>query len=298
MELPSRFFKQRKLQTHVEQRSAYTLEHSELNVFETHQKAEAVKLQFGTPVLASMLVGRKVMHLRDHRGFDFLPGESILLPPDEIMCIDFPDATEQHPTRCLALCIDEDKIEQLLQQLNEFHPRQDGASWELHPDNMHFRNEPVIHQLLQRLIFVFTEDHPQKEIFVDGMLRELLIRICQTKNVEELRQAPSSSHRLAFVLDYIHKNLHKPLSVAELSHKAHISESHFHRVFKQEMGSSPVDYINGQRLRLASQLLRSSAMSVGEICQRCGFSSLSYFTRLFKRNKSITPKQFQQQWRS
>lgn len=298
MKLPQRFFRQRKLDTHVEQRSAFTLRHAELNIFETHQQAKAVELRFSTPVLASMLEGRKVMHLRDHRGFDFLPGESILLPSNELMCIDFPDAHEQDPTRCLALCIDEQKIKQLLQQLNEFYPRQDGAEWELHPDNLHFRNEPAIHQLLQRLIFVFTENHPQKEVFVDGMLRELLIRICQTKHVQELNNAPSSSNRLAFVLDYIHKNLSAPLSIAELSQKAHLSESHFHRVFKQEIGCSPVDYINRERLRLASRLLRSSAMSVSEICQRCGFRSLSYFTRLFKRNKSITPKQFQQQWRS
>lgn len=298
MELPSRFFQQRKLDTHVEHRSSFTLRDAELNVFETHQKAESIKLQFSTPVLASMLIGRKVMHLRDHRGFDFLPGESILLPSDELMCIDFPDANEQHPTRCLALCIEQDKIQQLLNQLNEFYPRQDGARWKLRPDNLHFRNEPAIHQLLQRLIFVFTENHPQKEVFVDGMLRELFIRICQTENMTELQQAPSSSNRLSYVLDYIHNNLGKSLSIAELSQKAHMSESHFHRVFKQEMGLSPVDYTNRQRLRLASRLLRSSAMSVSEICQRCGFSSLSYFTRLFKRNKAITPKQFQQQWRS
>ena len=62
-----------RLESHVENRTIYTLQNAELNVYETHLFAEKVELAFGSPVLASMLRGKKVMHLREN-SFEFFPG--------------------------------------------------------------------------------------------------------------------------------------------------------------------------------------------------------------------------------
>ena len=82
----------RKLVDLVENRTAYTLNNAELNIYETHKTAEKVALQFTNPVLASMIRGKKVMHLTDLPSFEFLPGESVIVPSHEIMQIDFPEA--------------------------------------------------------------------------------------------------------------------------------------------------------------------------------------------------------------
>lgn len=96
---------ERSLFTLVENRSVYTMDACELNVFETHQRAKEVNLQFGDWVLTSMLRGKKVMHLAGRPGFDYLPGESVIVPPHELMKIDFPEAGKETPTQCLALAI-------------------------------------------------------------------------------------------------------------------------------------------------------------------------------------------------
>ena len=96
MQLPDKFFKERKLENLVENQTSYTLNNASMHVFETHSQAEKVLLQFDQPVLASMLIGKKVMHLRDKKSFDFLPGESLILPSNEVMCIDFPEANEDN----------------------------------------------------------------------------------------------------------------------------------------------------------------------------------------------------------
>ena len=70
MELSKSFFQGRRLETLVENQTTYTLQHAEMHVFETHQQAERVLLKFDQPVLASMLQGKKLMHLRDQEAFE------------------------------------------------------------------------------------------------------------------------------------------------------------------------------------------------------------------------------------
>lgn len=297
MQLPEKFYKGRKLQSLVENQTSYHTPHAELHIFETHREAKRVLLKFDEPVLASMLVGKKVMHLRDHQPFCFLPGESLILPSDEVMCIDFPEATMDNPTRCLAMAISPEKIRKVLSAMNETMPRNDDTEWGLIDYNFHFTNDEAIYQLLHRLLFLFVEDHPSKQLFVDMTLRELIIRILQSesrKAYEDKALTLSSSNRLAYVIQYIRDHLDEPLTIEELSRQACMSESNFHRVFKNELGVSPIDFINDERIKLASSLLHDPRRKIKEIYMACGFNSLSYFTRVFKRKKKVSPKAFQQ----
>ena len=82
----------RKLTTLVENRTTYQADFAELNIYETHTVAERVELTFDFPVIASMLTGKKVMHLDQMPSFAFLPGESVVMPAGERMVIDFPIA--------------------------------------------------------------------------------------------------------------------------------------------------------------------------------------------------------------
>ena len=286
------------MQSLVENQTSYTLRSAEMHVFETHQQAQRVLLEFNQPVLASMLEGKKVMHLQEMQSFDFLPGESLILPASEQMCIDFPEAEMDNPTRCLAMTISEDKIREIVLLLNEQMPRAEEEEWRFANYNFHFTNDLAIHQIIQRLLFLFAENHPSKDLFADYMLRELVIRILQAetrKIYTEQALSLSSSNRLAFIIAYIRDNLDQSLSIAELSGKAYMSESNFHRVFKNELGVSPVDFINNERIKLATSLLHNPKRKIKDVYVACGFNSLSYFIRLFKRKYQLSPKEYQQQ---
>src|SRR5690606_19851108 len=104
----------RKLTTLVENRTTYNSDYAELNIYETHKYAEKVSLTFNFPVIASMLTGKKVVHLEGMPSFDFFPGESVVMPTNKEMIIDFPIATMEAPTQCLALGIDSSKIDEVV----------------------------------------------------------------------------------------------------------------------------------------------------------------------------------------
>lgn len=295
LSLSSSYASKRKLETLVENRTIHTLNNAELNIFETHQKAEEVLLKFPDPVLASMLTGKKVMHLRDLDSFEFLPGESVILPGNELMCIDFPEATTQNPTQCLALAFSPELIKSTIQVLNERAPKQEGKEWNMTDYNFHFTNDIAIQQILQRLIFIFAENHPSKDIFADSLLQELLIRIVQAESKGlHLKNANGSctDDRISFIIKFIKENITKQLSVEELSEKAYMSESSFYRIFKNEMGISPNDFITDERIRIAENVLKRQKTSIKEAFLASGFSSFSYFCRVFKKRKKLSPSEY------
>lgn len=287
----------RKLESLVENRTIYNLNNAELSIFETYQQAERVYLQLPNPMLASMITGKKIMHLNGMPDFEFFPGESVILPANEPMIIDFPEATRETPTKCLALAFAPEKIQATIQTLNEQKPREEGE-WGMTNYNLHFTNEEAINQILQRLIFIFTENHPSKDIFADLLMQELLIRILQTEaKSTHLQNAKTDSNknRMAYVLRYIQDNLNEPISVEQLSKKAYMSVSSFYREFKNEMGSSPNDYIIDERIKLAEKLLKQPDVSVKEACLQSGFNSFSYFSRIFKKRKNFSPSKYKEQ---
>ena len=301
MKLLPTYYQQRKLEHLVENRTTYTVESAELNIYETHHHAQEVVLQFNQPVLASMISGKKVMHLRQQDPFAFMPGQSIIMPAQEVMKIDFPEATMHNPTQCLAMTIAPEKIAGVVEQMNLMAPKASAIAWQLHDYNFAFVNDPAVSGIIQRLIDLFTENHPSKDAFVNMALGELIMRILQAQNKEQLSSQAntlSTTNRLAAAIQYVRQHLDSPITVQQLSQQACMSESNFHKVFKDELGLSPIQFIKQERVKMAAQLLQDPHISLREVYLACGFTNTSYFIRTFKKAHGQTPKEFQHQRQS
>jgi AraC-like DNA-binding protein len=288
-----------RLETLVENKLTLTHDEAELHLYETFQQANLIQLRFNAPVMTSMLSGRKVMHLREMEPFNYQPGESLLLPSDRLMKIDFPDATIAEPTRCLALTISNDFIRETVAELNEQVPRVEKTDhWQLDVDNYLLQNDPEISSLIDKLIRLFRENNPFKPFFIKNTLRELIVRLSQTQTRTGLLLQTSqhiTTNRLAYVVSYIRENITRALTVDELSDKACLSKSHFFRLFKTELGVSPVQFVLTERIRRAKQILSDPTKSVTDACYESGFNSLTHFSNAFRSVENINPRQFKRQ---
>ncbi|MFM2359146.1 MAG: hypothetical protein RLY16_1139 [Bacteroidota bacterium] len=290
---------ERMLKTLVENRSVYSLNSCELNVFETFKAAAAVPLTFGDFVVTSMLRGKKVMHLFDKPGFEYLPGETVLVPAHVTMKIDFPEATHDNPTQCIALALDNNKIQQIVNRLNEDYPK-DGTNdyWRLHHNEYHFQNNQDLANTINKVIDICYGKDPSKDILADLALREMVVRIIQSQHLTKVESADAfanaNSNPLSFVLNFIRLNIGQQFQMEQLSNLSCMSMPTFYRVFKREFGISPLDYILREKIKKAKQMMQITNLSLTEIGYELGFTSLNYFDRQFKRIEGISPKQYRQ----
>ena len=77
-----------------------------------------------------------------------------------------------------------------------------------------------------------------------------------------------------------------------LAHRHHFSESHMCRIFKNAVGVTVTEYINGYRTDKAAMLLKNTDESVSNISESVGFDNLNYFDRVFKKYKGLPPKEY------
>lgn len=82
------------------------------------------------------------------------------------------------------------------------------------------------------------------------------------------------------------------ISVSSLARHAGMSEVYFRRLFRSAMGVSPAKFIINCRVDRAKELLSEDYLTPEEVSERCGFSSLSYFCRVFKESTGMTPGEF------
>lgn len=291
---PPRLSNEKSLKTLVENRTVYSLNHCELNLFETYQASELVPLKFNDLVVTSMLRGKKVMHLFDDPEFDYLPGETVVIPSNVEMKIDFPEAATDNPTQCLALAIDQAKITDTLHFLNERYPKE-GNFWQLDYQNYFFYNNVDLAATINKLIKECTSTSITKDALADLTLQELLIRIIQTQTAQSVEEGSltDQNHAIAQVVEYIRKNLRENISLKGLSDKACMSTTSFYRFFKRELGMSPIEFVLSEKIKCAKKLLKDPTLQINEVCFLAGFEDCNYFIRLFKKYEGITPKQYQ-----
>jgi len=116
--------------------------------------------------------------------------------------------------------------------------------------------------------------------------------------VEEKLNKPGSSSYIEKAKDYIRKHYREKIYLADAAEILGISEGYLSRLFRQETGETFQDYINEERVNRASNLLLYSDLSLTQIAEYVNFPNQSYFGKIFKKYKKMTPRAFRDRYRN
>lgn len=95
--------------------------------------------------------------------------------------------------------------------------------------------------------------------------------------------------KLMPILEYVDENYNKDLTLESVSSHFGLNPSYFSRMFKKALGSAYTEYLNFVRICKAEKLLKDTDMSVLEVAMETGFSSVTYFNRVFKKIRNCSP---------
>lgn len=104
----------------------------------------------------------------------------------------------------------------------------------------------------------------------------------------------TNSRRIKLVFDYMNKNFRNDINLEGLALLVNMHEASLSRFIKKRTGKTFVDCLNEIRIGQASRLIVDTTQSISEIAYSCGFNNISYFNRVFKKQKECTPKEFRE----
>ena len=239
----------------------------------------------------------KKMHY--HNGFEIgvcLEGEGIFLVKNKVYpfrkgCVTFISSSQPHiaqspnefPSRWKYLTIDWEKLfGQKEIQVNR------NVIW----------NEEMAR--LVEIIYAEAERHDESSVAViTHLLNALILKFLRCEGEAELDEAPAAKvidPKIYASIKYILNHYGERLSVKDLAAESNYSVNYFRKLFTEQTGVTPLNYITNIRLRMAAILLRSSDRTIVDVAEACGFNSLSSFNRCFRDQYGTTPAPWRKQW--
>lgn len=124
------------------------------------------------------------------------------------------------------------------------------------------------------------------------MMQDLVGRFCSSAFPEHAAGGPSAYFALKRALNYIALNFDQDLTLLSVANEVHLSESYFSTLFKKICGAPFTEYLNGVRIDESKRLLAGGKFNITEAAVRVGFTSQSYFSKVFRRITGMSPRQY------
>jgi len=115
----------------------------------------------------------------------------------------------------------------------------------------------------------------------------------QEQNINK-RPSAAAAKAVTAAVKHIEASFEQPIKLADIARVAKLSAWRLGHLFVEEMGVTPIEYLNGVRIEHAKRLLSGTDYSGTKISYLVGYNSQSYFIRVFKRREGMTPEQFRQ----
>lgn len=219
----------------------------------------------------------------------------------EMLTADYPVLLEQSLIDSIFSCNTELALENTEKMLNAISTMEDG-------DIDGIKNN--VFWLISIISRLFSEN---QSIFTPfpGIDSEFTDKIFELSNFNEIMELTKNfvtkitsdmlsnmytgdSHVISRAIKYINQNYTSKISLQDIEDNLGVNQSYFSTLFRQETGKTFVEYTHQLKMQYACFLLENTNLSIQEISEAIGFDDQSYFTKVFKKQKDITPKKWRE----
>ena len=156
------------------------------------------------------------------------------------------------------------------------------------------RQDAAVCQAIDELFTSMEQQGPCYELEVFGLLYRLFARLYACGYFIPCTRS-TTGHQVQVIgelLEWIESNYSEPIALDQLCELTGLSKNYLCRIFKAYTAKTIVEYINERRVESACFELLEKNKSITEVAFDSGFNDFSYFCKVFKRYKGITPKEF------
>ncbi len=130
-----------------------------------------------------------------------------------------------------------------------------------------------------------------------AMMGNFLLFLSTLDYQKQEEQKETLNNYASKATDYIARNYAYDISVDDIAHFVNISRSHLFRIFKEQLGVSIQQYLMNIRISTAADMLSTTDYSIQEICFSSGFKDCNYFSKVFMKQKGLSPTQYRNQYK-
>ncbi|MDN3611687.1 AraC family transcriptional regulator [Vibrio ostreicida] len=233
--------------------------------------------------------GNKIIHLGS---------ESVTYGPNDYLVVGVPMpieceavATDEEPLLGLSIDIDSQLLHRQVNKLEslEYWPKKQGGDNTCGLRSVHM--EASMLDVCQRIIKALCDPF-ELAVLGEALKEELVYRVLTSQEghvLFDLAHHEGQYARVAKALDKVHREYDETLSVQNLAEEANMSMSAFHSAFRQITLETPIQYIKKVRLNKAKELIHLEGKRVNDAARLVGYSSVSQFSREYKRHFNETP---------
>ncbi len=134
-----------------------------------------------------------------------------------------------------------------------------------------------------------TEDFEELRLW----FLERMTAVCTSIRNRKEEQSESAVTRAQ---NYIQENFGKDISLDDVSKEVNISPYYFSKLFKEESGENFIEYLTRIRMERAKEMLKNPELSIKEVGMRSGYGDPNYFSRIFKKQTAMTPREYRERY--